>query len=422
MKASGNRPRVVIVGAGFGGLRVARGLAGRPVDVLVVDQHNYHCFLPLLYQVATAGLEPEEIAQGVRTILRGAPNVQFRMAKVTGVDFSRQVVLSDAGDLSYDYLVLAAGSTTNYFDMEDVARCTFGLKDLNEATVIRNHVLTMFERAAFEPDLERRVTLMTVVVVGGGPTGVELAGALAELKRHVLPRDYPRLDLREARVLLLEATDRLLTVLPRGLRETAHKQLERLGVEVWLHAVVNDVTPGGVRLKDGRSIDSPLVIWVAGVKAAPLAEAVPAEARAGGRLVAEATMQLPGQPQVFVIGDMAHRADADGRLYPQVAPVAIQQGTLVAGNILRHARGEGLRPFRYRDQGTMTTIGRSAAVAHVYGLRLTGFVAWVIWLVVHLIQLIGFRNKLLVLVNWAWNYFTYDRGVRLITEQPRKHE
>ena len=409
------RPRVVIVGAGFGGLRVARRLAKAPVDVLLVDRHNYHCFLPLLYQVATAGLEPEEIAQGVRSILRRTANVQFRMADVTAIDLDRQLVLWEAGEISYDFLVLAAGSATNYFGMTDVARFSFGLKELNDATSLRSHLLTMFERAAFEPDRQKRAALMTTAVVGGGPTGVELAGALAELKRHVLPRDYPRVNLREARVLLLEATDRLLVVLPPRLQARALERLERLGVEVVFDAAVSDVNREGLTLKDGRTIATATVIWVAGVRAAPLTEALPVETRADGRVVVEPTMQLPSHPQVFAIGDMAYREGADGRPYPQVAPVAVQQGELVATNIRRRLRGEPLRPFRYKDQGTLTTIGRSSAVAHVYGLQFSGFIAWVIWLVVHIIQLIGFRNKLLVLVNWAWNYFTYDRGVRLIT-------
>jgi NADH dehydrogenase len=409
------RLRVVIVGAGFGGLRVARGLAGKAVDMLIVDRNNYHCFLPLLYEVATAGLEPESIAQNVRRIVRGAPNVEFRMAEVTDADLDRRVVITDAGELPYDYLVLAPGSVTNYFGVSETS--TFALKDLDEAVALRSQLLDAYERAEYESDVERRRSLMTVVIVGGGPTGVELAGAIAELKHHVLAKDYPRLNVDgdEARVLLLEATDRLLGMFPGSLQRRAREQLEALGVEVWLNAAVESATNAGVSLRDGRSIYAATVIWVAGIKTPPLIERLGLETKAGGRVAVEPSMRAPGLSNVFVIGDAAYLEGPDGRPYPQVAPVAIQQGALAAGNILRSIRWEALASLRYRDQGTMTTIGRRRAVAHVYGLRLSGFIAWTIWLVVHLVQLIGFRNKALVLVNWAWNYFTYDRGVRLIT-------
>jgi NADH dehydrogenase len=399
----------------------------------------------LLYEVATAGLEPESIAQNVRRIVRGASNIEFRMAEVTGADIERRVLVTDAGELPYDYLVLAPGSVTNFFGVDENA--TLALKDLDEAVALRSQLLEAYERAEYEADAERRRSLMTVVIVGGGPTGVELAGAIAELKHHVLAKDYPKLNINEARVLLLEATDRLLGMYPASLQRRARGQLEALGVEVWLNATVASVHNGSVSLNDARAVEAATVIWVAGIKAPPLIERLGLESKAGGRVVVEPSMRVPGRPSVFVIGDAAYLEGPDGRPFPQVAPVAIQQGALVAENILRdmgvvsrrparnfgppwpaggerqreHGQmsGEPMASFRYRDQGTMTTIGRSRAVAHVYGLKLSGFIAWAIWLVVHLIQLIGFRNKALVLVNWAWNYFTYDRGVRLITRPGR---
>ena len=410
-------PRVVIVGAGFGGLRVARGLRGRPVDVLLLDRRNYHTFVPLLYQVATAGLEPEEIAQPVRSIVRGAPNVRFRMADVRGVDFGRRAVLAGDEEIAYDYLVLAAGSATNYFGQDDIARASLALRDLTDATELRNHVLAQFEHAVLEHDDDRRRAHMAVVVVGGGPTGVELAGALAELKRHVLPHDYPELPFHEARVLLLEATDSLLPTFPRSLRASALRELERLGVEVRLNAAVASADERGVVLRDGQRIDAGTLVWVAGLKGPALVESLGLPAARGGRVPVRETLQLPDRPEVFAIGDMAYLEGPGGAPYPMLAPVAIQQGDLVASNILRLVRGEEPRPFRYKDRGTMVTIGRQAAVAQVYGLRFSGLIAWVLWLTIHLVWLIGFRNRLLVLINWVWNYLFYERGARLITRE-----
>ena len=416
MKGNGQRRGVVIVGAGFGGMRVARGLRGAQVDVTLLDRHNYHLFVPLLYQVATAGLEPEEIAQPVRRVLRGAENVRFRLATVTAVDLERRVVVTDTGDLPYDYLVLAAGSSTNYFGLDSVAQVACALRDLDEAERLRDSVLRAFEAASVEPDPERQRQLMTIVVVGGGPTGVELAGALAELRRHVLPHDFPDLELDSARILLLEATDRLLPGMPPRLQSKAQDTLRKLGVEVRLQAAVAGADRGGVILKTGERIAAGAVVWVAGLRAAPLVETLPATKGPNGRLIVRETLQLPEHPEVYAIGDMAHVGGPDARPHPMLAPVAIQQGDLVAKNILRQLQGKEPLPFRYRDRGTMVTIGRQAAVAHIFGLKLSGFIAWVLWLTVHLFWLIGFRNRLLVLVNWAWNYLTYDRGVRLIRD------
>ena len=410
----GARPLVVIVGAGFGGLRVARGLSRAPVDVTILDRHNYHTFVPLLYQVATAGLEPEEIAQPIRQILRGVPNVRFRLNTVRGVDLDRRVVITDAGEVRYDYLVLAAGSATSYFGRDSLAQVTSALRDLDDAERLRDQVLGAFEAASAEEDHSRRRQLMTLIVVGGGPTGVELAGALAELRRHVLPHDYPDLDLSSGRILLLEATDNILPGMPKVLRAKAQSKLNELGVEIRFGAPVADADANSVTLRSGETIEAGAVMWVAGMRAPPLAEAVPTTRDSVGRLVVSETLHLPSHPEVYAIGDMAHVGDLETRPHPMLAPVAIQQGALVAENILRSLAGKRPKRFVYRNRGTMVTIGRNVAVAHIFGLRLSGFIAWLIWLTVHLVWLIGIRNRMLVLVNWAWNYLTYDRGVRLI--------
>ena len=407
-------PTVVIVGAGFGGLRVARGLRGAPLDVLILDRQNYHLFVPLLYQVATAGLEPEEIAQPIRRILRGAANVRFQLAEVSSIDLEHRVLGTDLGDVGYDYLVLTAGSATSYFGLDSVEQTACTLRDLDDAEMLRDRVLQAFEAATTEPNAGRRRELTTTVVVGGGPTGVELAGALAELRRHGLARDYPDLDLSGARIHLLEASDRLLPGFPQRSQENAREKLFQMGVEVRLQAIVADADERGVTLKSGERVPAGVVIWVAGMRAPALADGLPTQKGASGRIVVDQTLQLPGHPEVYAIGDMAHVGGPDVRPHPMMAPVAIQQGDLVSENIKRQLEGRPLKRFRYKDRGTMVTIGRQAAVAQIYGLQFRGFLAWLIWLTVHLVWLIGFRNRLLVLVNWAWNYFTYDRGVRLI--------
>jgi NADH dehydrogenase len=407
-------PVVVIVGAGFGGLRAARALRRAPVQVALLDRNNYHLFQPLLYQVATAGLEPEEIAKPARAILRGQRNIDFRMVDVTRADFAGKCLETSAGPIAYDFLVLAPGGETNFFGLESMQRHGLGLKDIPDAIAIRNHVLTCFEHAMLESDAERRRALLTFIVVGGGPTGVEMAGALSELIRLVLVKDYPRLNIKDVRILLLEATDRLLAAMPQRLGEAAGKTLWRKYVDVRFGASVAGFDGQRLHLKSGEVIPAQTAIWAAGVRASPLNATLGLPAARQGRILVEPTLQVPGHPDVFIIGDAAYR-EQDGEPLPMVAPVAIQMGQAVARNIMRQLRGQPLEPFRYRDQGTLATIGRNAAVAHVFGLKLSGFPAWVMWLVVHIIQLIGFRNKLFVLINWAWDYFFYERAARLIT-------
>ena len=409
------RPTVVIVGAGFGGLRAARALRKTPVDVVLVDRHNYHLFQPLLYQVATAGLEPEQIARPVRAILRRQSNTEFRMTEVTGLDPSGKRIVTTDGPIAYDYLILAVGGETNFFGLESVPRHGFGLKDIPEAIRIRNHVLHAFERAMLEADPERRRAELTIVVVGGGPTGVEMAGALSELIRLVLVKDYPRLNIKDVRVLLLEATDRLLAAMPPRLREAGAETLWRKHVEVRFGATVADYDGARVSLKSGEVIPASTLIWAAGVKAVSLTGRLGLPTAQQGRVAVDPTLEVPGHPGIYVIGDAAY-LEVAGAPLPMMAPVAIQMAETAAENIRRRIAGEPAVQFRYRDPGSLATIGRNAAVAYIRGIGFTGFPAWVVWLVVHIIQLIGFRNKLFVLLNWAWDYFFYERAARLITE------
>jgi len=411
-----NTIHVVIIGAGFGGLRTAQKLAGKSVDVTLIDKRNYHLFQPLLYQVATAGISPHEIAYPVRAIFQKQKNFEFLMTRVNGVDFERRTVLTDQGDVTYDYLVIAAGASVNFFGNASLEQNALPLKDVSDAVDVRNHVLRMFELAAQEPDARQRQALLTFVAVGGGPTGVETAGALSELIRLVLRRDYPRLDLSSVRVLLLEAAGALLAGLPPTLQRSAVQELSAKHVEVHLNTKVKDYDGKVVTLDDGTQIDTQTVLWSAGVQAASLMGKLGLEQVNSGRVKVLPSLQLPEHPTVYVIGDAAY-LEEHAKPLPMLAPVAVQQGERAAGNILADIRKEPLKPFNYMNLGTMTTIGRNAAVAHSFGIKFRGFPAWVVWLVVHLVGLIGFRNRLIVLINWAWDYFFYDRAVRLITRE-----
>jgi NADH dehydrogenase len=407
------RPRVVIVGAGFGGLWAARALARSPVEVLLVDRNNYHTFLPLLYQVAAAELEPEAIAYPVRSILRKLPNVHFSLAEVKEVDLAARVVKTAERVIPYDFLVLAIGSTFNFFAVPGAAEHAFPLKTLEQGVALRNHILCCFERAVQEPDEQQGQRLLTFTIVGGGPTGVEFAGALAELIHGPIVQDYPTLDFRQVHVVLLEAMDGLLPGLPGRLRAYALARLRRMGVEVRLQAMVSQLTSEAVHLRDGTIIPTETVVWTAGVRGDPLAQRLGLPTARDGRVVVLPTLQVPSHPEVYVIGDLAY-VEEEGRPLPMMGPVAIQQGESAARNIARQMAGQAPLPFHYQDRGTMVTIGRNAAVAHPFRRAFTGFPAWVLWLSFHLFKLIGFRNRLLVLINWAWDYFLYERAVRLI--------
>ena len=419
-KKSRQRPCVLVVGAGFGGLSVVKTLADTDVDVLLIDKNNYHGFWPLLYQVATAGLEPEAIAYPVRGIVRDYPNVNFVMAEVKGVDFNTKCVLTDGAPIEYDYLVLAAGSANNYFGNDTLAEQTYGMKDIDEAERLRNHVLMMFEQAVRETDPQRREALLTFVLVGGGPTGVELAGSFIELIRHVLLQDYPTLNAEDMRVVLVEAHDRVLAPFPESLQKKALQRLKNMGVEVRLNTRLAAVGNGTATFEDGSSIPAETVVWAAGVRAAHIVDNLNVELASGFRVKVKPTLNLSDCPEVFVIGDMAYLEGYKGGAYPMVAPVAIQMGERAAKNILAMVNGGGPKPFRYFDKGQLATIGRKAAVLDAFGIKMDGFFAWLGWLFVHLVELIGFRNRLIVLTNWAYSYFTYDRSVRSITWTERK--
>ncbi len=411
------RLRVVIVGGGFGGLACARKLDGEPVDVLLIDAHNYHLFTPLLYQVATALLNPSDIAYPLRKVFRRSPNVRFRQALVTRVDFQDRAVWTHDGErIPYDRLVLATGSVNDYFGNEAVARHAIGLKQLDEAMRLRNHVLACLERASRTTDPEERREWLTFVVVGGGPTGVEYAGALGELLRLVLGRDYPELTLEESKIVLVEGQDRLLGQFPGRLGQYAARTLAKRGIEVRLSTLVQSADDQSVALSTGDGIRTRTVVWSAGVRPQdPLDEAGVERGRAG-RLVVDDHLRVDGPEGVFAIGDAAAaRGGADADL-PMLSPPAMQEGRYVARAIIEetHGRPPGGAPFRYLDKGTMATIGRNSAVAQVRGLRFRGFPGWVAWLAVHIYYLIGFRNRLAVLWSWAWNYLKKDRAIRII--------
>jgi NADH dehydrogenase len=411
--AGESRPRVVIVGAGFGGLSAATRLGRAAAEVIVIDRHNHHLFQPLLYQVATAALSPADIAAPIRAVLGRQRNTRVMLGTVTGIDKEGRAVTVGGRRIPYDYLVLATGARDSYFGHDDWAAVASSLKDIEDARAMRRRILIAFEHAEDSDDEAERRRLMTFVIVGGGPTGVELAGALAELSRATLARDFRRIDPATARIVLVEAGPRLLASFPERLSAVAARALTRLGVELRLGAAVTGCDAGGVRLGDER-IDSRTVIWAAGVIASPAAEWLGVEAGRGGRVVVAPDLSLPGHPEIFVIGDTAQAEGRDGRMLPGLAPVAKQQGRYVARAILARLAGRTPAPFRYRNAGNLATIGRREAVVDFGWLRLSGRLAWLLWSGAHIYFLIGFRNRLVVATEWLWSYLTYQRGARLI--------
>jgi NADH dehydrogenase len=408
-------PRVVIVGGGFGGLAAAKSLRGKPVDITLLDRRNHHLFTPLLYQVASAALSPGDIASPIRWILRRQRNVEVLLADVDRIDPNARVAhLVDGAQIAYDYLIVAAGATHAYFGHDEWRKWAPGLKTLEDALEIRRRVLLAFENAEREPDPAKRPALLTFVVVGGGPTGVELAGALAEIARHSLARDFRHFDPRSATVVLLEAGPAVLPAFPEPLREAARHELERIGVEVRTSTPVTRIAPERVEA-GGTTIDAGTILWAAGVAASPLGRSLGAPVDRAGRVLTNPDLTIPGHPDVFVIGDLASLPGADGRPLPGVAQVAIQMGVHASRNIVSAIDRQPLRPFTYRNLGDMATIGRAAAVANLPWIQLNGLVGWLAWLFIHLIKLIGFRNRVVVMVQWIWAYITYQRAIRLIT-------
>jgi NADH dehydrogenase len=420
---------VVIVGGGFGGLYAAQSLKGAPLRVTLIDRRNFHLFQPLLYQVATGGLSPANIAAPLRAVLKDQKNVKVVLGEVKRIDVARRRVELNDSAIDYDTLIVATGARHHYFGHDEWERWAPGLKTIEDATEIRRRILTAFEMAEREIDPRRQQEWLTFVVVGGGPTGVELAGTLGELSHHTLRGNFRYIDPARASILLIEGLERILTTYPPKLSEKATRQLNRLGVTVRTNSFVTDLTNNEVTIRSGSQterIATRTVLWAAGVQASPLgrqlAEATGATLDKAGRVMVEPDLSLPGHPEIFVIGDLAHYAHQTGKPLPGVAPTAMQQGRYVANLLRSRLRGKNLRPFRYKDYGSMATIGRAAAVADLGWLRFSGFFAWLAWLFVHLINLIRFENRLLVLMQWAVNYFTRNRSARLITGEMKPRD
>jgi NADH dehydrogenase len=408
------RPRVVIIGAGFGGLLAARTLAKYPVQITLIDRQNFHTFQPLLYQVATAGLSPGEIAAPIRWIMRNHRNVEVLMSEVQGFDLSRRVVKLEDTEVSYDYLIVAAGASHAYFGHDEWEPFAPGLKTIEDALEIRRRVLLAFELAERQADTDKEQVQLNFVVVGGGPTGVELAGTLAEISRQVLANEFRTIDPRKTRIVLLEGGPRILPAYPSDLSRSAEEQLRQLGVEVQTSAMVTLIKAGAVHV-GGTRLPAAVILWAAGVAASPLGKMLGVPVDRAGRVLVNPDLSLPGNPNVFVIGDLAALKDEHGHWLPGLSPVAIQEGKATAHNIGRELQGEPRKNFHYWNKGTLATIGRAAAVADFGRIHISGFLAWLAWLFVHIFFLIGFRNRLIVMIQWAWSYLTYERGARLIT-------
>ena len=412
--ASNPKPRVVVLGAGFGGLTAARQIARLPVQVTLVDRKNHHTFQPLLYQVATAGLSPGEIAAPIRWIVRTRSNIEVLLEEAKDFHLGERKIITDSGELSYDYLVVATGATHAYFGHPEWEPWAPGLKTIEDAIEIRRRVLLAFELDERQAATGERQTMLNFVVVGGGPTGVELAGTLAEISRHVLSHEFRKIDPKMTRIVLIEAGPRVLPSYTENLSAKAQKQLEHLGVEVHTSQAVTQIEPGAVWMGATR-MPAQVVLWAAGVAASPLGRQLGVPVDRAGRVLVEPDLSVPGHPEVFVIGDLAALKDENGKWLPGVAPVAIQQGEWAAKMIARDFEHQPRRNFHYHDKGSLATIGRAAAVAQIGKWKLSGYFAWLAWLFIHILFLIGFRNRLIVMIQWAWSYLTYERGARLIT-------
>ncbi|HKS74476.1 MAG TPA: NAD(P)/FAD-dependent oxidoreductase [Terriglobales bacterium] len=411
---SDKQKRVVIVGAGFGGLRCARRISNAPLRVTLIDRRNHHTFQPLLYQVATAGISPGEIAAPIRWIMRGRKNVEVLLGEVQDFDLARKLVKLPEEEIPYDYLVVAAGASHAYFGHDDWEPYAPGLKTIEDAVEIRRRVLLAFELAERQAQEHEGHVPLNFVIVGAGPTGVELAGTLAEISRAVLANEFRSIDPKTSRIILLEGGPRVLPTYPQDLSRSAEEQLKRLGVEVRASAMVTKVEPAAVYVGSTK-IPSVVTLWAAGVAASPLGKNLGVPLDRAGRVLVNSDLTIPGHPEVFVIGDLASLNDKNGKPLPGVAPVAMQEGVSAAENIERDLRGEARKDFHYFDKGSLATIGRAAAVAQFGKIHISGFIAWLSWLFIHVFFLIGFRNRMIVLIQWAWSYFTYERGARLIT-------
>jgi NADH dehydrogenase len=407
-------PRVVIIGAGFGGLPAARKLAHAPVHVTLIDRRNHHTFQPLLYQVATAGLSPGEIAAPIRWIVRNQKNIEVLLAEVQTFDLANRRVKLAEVDVPYDYLIVAAGASHGYFGHEQWEEYAPGLKTIEDALEIRRRVLLAFEVAERQAAAQEPILPLNFVIIGGGPTGVELAGTLAEISRHVLAHEFRRINPRSTRILLLEGGPRILPAYAEDMSRSAEEQLARLGVEVHTNAMVTSVDADGVCIGAER-VPAAVILWAAGVSASPLGKKLGGPLDRAGRVLVSPDLSIPGHPEVFVIGDLAALNDEHGKLLPGVAPVAMQEGKAVARTIKHDLDGKSRERFHYVDKGSLATIGRAAGIAQFGRVHISGFIAWLSWLFVHIFFLIGFRNRIIVLIQWAWSYFTYERGARLIT-------
>lgn len=410
-------PHVVVVGAGFAGLNAAKALADAPVRVTLIDRRNHHLFQPLLYQVATAALSAADIASPIRRIFRKQDNVEVLLGEVTAIDTQGGEVVLDGDRIGYDYLIVATGASHAYFGHDEWAEFAPGLKSLEDALAIRRRILLAFETAERVQDPGQRAALMTFVIVGGGPTGVELAGALAEMARHTLAEEFDHIDPKTSMIYLLEGVDRILPPFPPALGEKARQELERLGVTVQTRTFVTGIDADGVSIGEER-IPARTVLWAAGVKASPLAACLDTPLDRAGRVLVEPDLSIPDHPEVVVVGDLASLKDPSGNQVPGVAPAAVQEGRWAAANIIRQINGQQPRPFTYRDRGSMAVIARNEAVAKIGGLKLTGLVAWLAWGLIHVLSLIGFRNRLQVTFQWFWSYLTHQRSARLITQAP----